>query len=338
MKTIGIIATWFGGLPDYFNAWMKSAAANKDIDFIIISDQEIGGSSQNIRCVRTTLSAEVKKYETILNRKIRIEDAYKFCDCRLFFGLLYEEELSKYDFWGYCDIDLVFGDIRKFVTDEVLQSYDRVYTYGHLCLYRNNDRMKHIYDLKGGIYSLDEIFIGKAKTTPEEYFGVNRICLKNKIPVYHAIDYADISSAYGKRMNMAHGKTNSRHQCFVWEDGHAYRIYEESGAIKREELVYIHWQKRKPVLDCTPEAFQGKNKFIITHNRLVTDSPKQFTKEILDFYNPVISERQRKALRRSYLAGKIRTFCKSPLSTKRIWFRQLRYRAMGKICQSETYK
>jgi len=27
-------------------------------------------------------------------------------------------------FWGYCDIDLIFGNIRAFMTDELLNEYD----------------------------------------------------------------------------------------------------------------------------------------------------------------------------------------------------------------------
>ncbi|MCD8039317.1 MAG: hypothetical protein LUE96_09575, partial [Lachnospiraceae bacterium] len=161
---IGIIATWFGELPNYFSAWLKSAEANKSIDFIVISDCDVESESSNIITIKSTLQNEVRKYEEKLKRRIKIDNAYKFCDCRLFFGLLYEDMLSEYDFWGYCDIDLVFGDIRSFVTDTVLEKYDRIYTYGHLCLYRNNTLMKNVYKMPGMIYSLDEIFLGEAKT------------------------------------------------------------------------------------------------------------------------------------------------------------------------------
>ena len=254
-----------------------------------------------------------------------------FLTCRLFFGILYEDILKKYDFWGYCDIDLVFGDIRKFVTDELLSHYDRIYTYGHLCLYRNNEMMRHIYDLKGGIYSLDEIFIGKAKTTPEEHFGVNRICQMNDINVYQNVDYADINVIYRSRMEMVQPERNSEHQVFVWENGHAYRVYTKGNVIEREELVYIHWQKKKPKIKPDLANVGVSEKFIITPEKIILNFDENLTQESIDRFNPVIHDVQRKRLKRKYYCYKLKEFFFSSCAVKRIWIRQMRYRILNKI-------
>ncbi len=322
---IGVIVTWFGNLPSYFPAWLKSAEANSSIDFIVISDQDVVSDKSNILIHKTTLSSEIKKYQKVLGRRVAIQDAYKFCDCRLFFGVLYAELLQNYDFWGYCDIDLIFGNIRNFVTDDVLKQNDRIYMYGHLCLYRNNEQMNHIYDLTGGIYSLDEIFEGKAKTTPEEHFGVNRICRLNHIKVYQKREFADLHSFLPMRLNMARD-TNYTHQTFLWEDGGAYRVYEEDDMIRRQELVYIHFQKRKPILDCTESEFANVNCFLISAEKFVSDVPALDTVELLDFYNPPVTKRSFAKARRKYLRKKMKMFIVAPLATKRIWLRQIRYR------------
>lgn len=39
---------------------------------------------------------------------------------------MFQEYIKDYDFWGHCDADLIFGDIRKFVTDDILNKYDRL--------------------------------------------------------------------------------------------------------------------------------------------------------------------------------------------------------------------
>ena len=31
-----------------------------------------------------------------------------------------------YDFWGHCDMDLIWGDIRNFITEDVLSKYDKI--------------------------------------------------------------------------------------------------------------------------------------------------------------------------------------------------------------------
>lgn len=327
---IGVIVTWFGELPTYFQAWLKSAEYNSTIDFIIISDQDVFSDKTNIITHKTTLSEEIGKYRKQLNRKIVIDEAYKFCDCRLFFGQLYADLLEKYDFWGYCDIDLIFGDIRKFVTGEVLKQYDRIYMYGHLCLYRNCDDMNHIYDKKGGIYSPDEIFEGKAKTTPEEHYGVNRICRINRIPTYTRRDFADLFSFLPHRFSMSHDK-NYEHQLFLWDKGHVYRVYGEDGEIQRQELVYVHFQKRKPVPDCESSEFSHMDRFIISPEQFITAYREPFTMEDLDRYNPPVSRKEFKKYRHIYLRNKMQRFFRSPFDTKKIWIRQMRYRIMDKV-------
>lgn len=330
MKKIAIIVTWFGKLPSYFPAWLKSAESNNTIDFLIFCDQDISSDKDNIITYKTTLQDEVLRYEKILNRKISISNAYKFCDCRLFFGLFYEQFIKDYDFWGYCDIDLVFGDIRNFVTDEILSTYDRIYEYGHLCLYRNNYKMNHIYDLNGGIYTLDEIFEGRAKTTPEEHFGVNRICKLNNIRWYRKEDYIDLRVSLTKRLEVSNKKKNTLHQIYIWRHGKAYCFHCENGNLYTDEVVYIHWQKKKPIIE-DEKLFNDIYEFVITTDKFIVDLPKHFTEKWMDRVNPPMKEYEKKVARYKYLFKTMKKYLKSDIPTKRIWFRQIRYRLMDYV-------
>ena len=51
---------------------------------------------------------------------------------------MFSEYLTGYDFWGHCDIDLLWGNIRRFVTDEKLKKYKKLYTAGACVLYKND--------------------------------------------------------------------------------------------------------------------------------------------------------------------------------------------------------
>ena len=44
-----------------------------------------------------------------------VNSPYKLCDYKPVYGLIFDEDLQDYDFWGHCDVDLIFGDIRKFI-------------------------------------------------------------------------------------------------------------------------------------------------------------------------------------------------------------------------------
>lgn len=317
---IGIIVTWFGILPDYFSAWLISAEANKCIDFLLFTDCDIESKADNIKIHNISMEGTIALFEKKLDRKIIINNSYKFCDCRPFFGILFEDYLKDYDFWGYCDIDLMFGDIRHFLTDDVLRKYDRFYQYGHLSIFRNNYEMCHLYDLPGGLFSQDEIFLGEVKTTPEEYFGINNICEVNKIRWYTKVDFADFRVAYKDRLECVHGKNNYHNQIFYWKDGCAYRRYEERGVMKDEEFVYIHWQKRKPLLW---GQISDKNAIIVTPARLISEiSLDDITIEYMQQLNPDISKIKRKIYKYKYLEYKIINFIKSSYKVKRVWIRQ----------------
>ncbi|MEI3231922.1 MAG: DUF6625 family protein [Gordonibacter pamelaeae] len=148
-NSIAVIVTWFGGLPGYWPYWLKTAEANKSIDFHVFSDCDIRSSASNIIVHRTTFDSEISRCRSMLNREVTIAESYKFVIAALSFGLIYADYLGGYDFWGYCDIDLAFGSIRDFVTDDILAKHDRIYQYGHFCLFRNNEKINHLIESPG---------------------------------------------------------------------------------------------------------------------------------------------------------------------------------------------
>lgn len=324
---IGIIVTWFGPLPAYFDAWLMSAERNTNINFLCFSDHEIKSASPNIIYYKTTFGQTVALCEQKLGRKVSFANSYKFCDARLFFGQIYEDYLRGYDFWGYCDIDLMFGDIRSFLTDEILQKYDRVFQYGHLCIYRNNEQMKHLFNLPGSIYKLNEILMGSAKTTPEEHWGANRICEKNKIRWYTNVVFADLFVRYPDRLNITHGLVNYEKQLFFWQDGKVERIYEENGETKMNEFVYIHWQKRKPII---AGDIRKTNCAIITSNKIIATELQTLLVAPPYELNLAMTDAEIGQANKAYIKKKLLEFLHCSLAQKKIWLRQMFYRVTEK--------
>lgn len=76
----------------------------------------------------------------------------KIWDYRCALGLLYEEQLEGYDFWGHCDFDMVFGDVDKWFDDATLNELDiwsnhDTYICGPWTLYRNTVQVKNLFIL-----------------------------------------------------------------------------------------------------------------------------------------------------------------------------------------------
>lgn len=320
MKKIAVIVTWFGDLPGYFPVWLRGAEWNASVDFFCFFDHPFESSAENIHLVLTTMEEEIRRISDAVGEKIRIRNAYKFCDLRPFFALGYEEYIAGYDFWAYCDIDMVFGDLRHFLTDEVLSSYDRFYEYGYLSVFRNCERMNHLYDLPGGIYSRRAIFRGKGKCTPEEQYGLYRISEKNGVSWYREKNYADFYIPYSSYI--LNWRENYPEQAFYWENGKVFRAYVENGTVCMEEMAFLHWQKRKPVaLEGALEA----GSFFLTPTVFVPKKPGLPSREEIVRVNPPLSEEEKKDQDRVYLKKKMNDFRKASWSQKRIWLKQKWY-------------
>lgn len=324
---IAVIVVWFGQLPVYFPAWLRSAEMNPDVDFFLFFDQEVQSESPNIHIVKTTLEQEIARASRELHETVSICNAYKFCDVRPFFGLVYREFLENYDFWGFCDIDLVFGQIRAFLADEVLSRYERFYEWGHFSLFKNNEKINHIYDLPGGLYSRDETLCGIAKVNAEEHYGLNRICKKNDIKWYLNTDFADFYVCYSD-LQLCTGTCNYTHQVFYWEDGRAYRsAIDKDEKVITNEYVYIHWQKRKPKI--SSDGLRN-NSFFIMSDALIPKPKGIPSAENIARLSPVIGGKVRKKEKHVYFQKKIHEFFGSSLKQKKIWLRQKR------VCIKET--
>lgn len=152
MNKIILINCYFGKLPWYFNLFLKSCEANPTIDFLFFLNEEvIGKVPKNVKIIDFTLSKFNFLATEKLNLKINIINGYKLCDLKPAYGVIFQSYLVNYDFWGVCDIDLVFGRIREFMTEDLLNNYDVIsvkdsFPSGYFLLFRNNTIVNHLYE------------------------------------------------------------------------------------------------------------------------------------------------------------------------------------------------
>ena len=139
MRSILIIHMYFGKLPDFFRIWLKSCEDNPSIDFLICTDQPVSSDKPNIRIYNTTLDEIRIRAASVLDFETVLSSPRKLCDYKGLFGLIMHEYTCNYDFWGYCDSDLVFGDIRAFLTEERLNDFQFFLVMGHFHLQRTHD-------------------------------------------------------------------------------------------------------------------------------------------------------------------------------------------------------
>jgi len=272
---ICIVCPYFGPLPNYIDLVFKSCSYNKSIDWLIYSDCEnYLFKTDNVKIVKCSLEEFRKKIQDRFDFKISLKTPYKLCDYRPAYGYILEDVLSEYDFWGHCDLDMVFGDIRGFCPDEVLSKYNKIFTRGHLALYRNTPEVNRYYKSKGTKTSYETVFSSSNSWGFDEMSGINQILREHNIPQYSSVDrIADIGTLHYQfklPSIIINQLKNYRGQVFYWEDGHIWRAFIYKGEIFTNEFAYIHFKQRKfAVFDfdkqsnylgffITPEGFKGK--------------------------------------------------------------------------------
>lgn len=151
MKKIKFINCYFGEWPVWFDGFLLSCKYNKNIDWLFFTDCKIPKNyPSNVKFVKCSMNYLSKLATKKVKFKVKIKRPYKFCDLKPAYGLVFEDYLKNYDFWGMCDIDIIFGDIKKFVTDDMLDKYDVISSRkenisGHFSLFRNNDEINNIF-------------------------------------------------------------------------------------------------------------------------------------------------------------------------------------------------
>ena len=157
--------------------------------------------------------------------------------------------LQEYDYWGYCDMDMVFGDLRSWFDRYDLWKYDKFLSFGHLTLMRNTSENNQRFRLPctpGKGY--EDAFKAPGSTHFCEA-EINRIYNCYGFPFFQQRICADIDWIY-RRMRLSGDFPDYKYQAFFWQEGKVWRAYKKWYPIgfyyrlEVEEFPYIHFQKR----------------------------------------------------------------------------------------------
>jgi hypothetical protein len=151
MQKIALINCFFGTFPWYFPFFIKSCTSNPTVDFLIFSDNDYKGVlPSNVRIMPFTLARFNELATAKLGFEVSVKKPYKLCDFKPAYGLLFSDYLVDYDFWGMCDIDIILGRIREFMTPELLENHDVIstrndYLSGWFLLFKNTTEINSLF-------------------------------------------------------------------------------------------------------------------------------------------------------------------------------------------------
>ncbi len=264
MKSIIIIIPFFGTLPNTFKFWYQSALNNPTINFLLFTDCCIS-NAKNIKVIECSFNKFIQDIQSKFDFKINISAPYKLCDFRPAYGDIFQEYIRNYDFWGFGDVDLVYGDIRYFITEDKLNTYDIISGWGHLTLYRNNQYCNNFYKKNiSGFQFYKDVFSNPQNSLFDEYHrkGIGdlwKFLHPDKVWDHRLFDDIKIPRHKIHFYSVFHPEYSN---FLIFEyDNDLYRLYVKKNKIVREKSLYVHLQKRKMKI-----RTNNVNKYLIVPN------------------------------------------------------------------------
>lgn len=245
MKKACFIVPFFGKFPNYFDLFLKSIEKNPEFDWLFFTDDTDYSFPKNAKVYEMRFEGVKDLIQEKFDFRVSLDAPYKLCDYRCAFGYLFEEYISEYEFWGYCDVDLVFGRISDFIQDDDYERYDKIGHLGHFSLYKNAPEVNKVFMSDS---SYKTVFTNSHNFIFDEWHenSINRILLKNNKRINYLNSWADVypfSSYFNLvRLNLEKNVyiTENRIRLFKWQNGYISSIH----AGKSEEFMYVHFQKR----------------------------------------------------------------------------------------------
>lgn len=149
---IVIIIVWFGKFPEWFRFWEVSAKFNRDIDWIIYHDDEtLEKEDCNIKIKFMQEHQFWQKACDTVNFLIPYRSLRRVCDLRPFFGIIFSNDIQMYDYFGWGDMDVVYGDMKPFLTPSVMNNqvitFNKWHLNGSLTLMKKCNETRSLLDI-----------------------------------------------------------------------------------------------------------------------------------------------------------------------------------------------
>jgi hypothetical protein len=261
--------------------WRESALRNPSIDFMFFTDAEVE-PAKNIIVNKMQFEVFRNYIQNVFDFPIVLDRPYILCDFKPAYGESLQQYISKYDYWGYGDLDVVYGDIRTFLTDEVLANHKFFLGFGHLTLYHNDEETNSYYKvIKNGYQDYHESLSTREQTFFDEYDHKGtadkwREC--RPLDSWTTFPFDNVSKP--KQSYHFNSLTRGWEQViFEHIDSKLYMIRFNKGELEKIESLYAHFQHRPFMKD----KVNNYDHFLITPSSMI-DYPSNFVKCRLKFY------------------------------------------------------
>lgn len=280
MKIV-IIVPYYGKLPSYFQLFLDSCKRNSTFNWLLFTDDQTAYYyPENVSVIYNTFDACKKIVQSKFDFEVELSEPQKLCDYKCAYGYIFEEYVGNADFWGYCDVDIIWGKLDTFITKEMLQKYDKLFSLGHFTLYRNTPEINQVFmhPLNGRL-RYKEVFTTIKGCAFDEWYpeNVNEIFVHTNYRLLLENICADIESYKTQfvlntydLMKKRYVSIDQRNMLFEYRNGHITQLVKENSKIEKKEYPYIHLQKRKMTI--AADIQPGSDYYIVPNYFIPLDS------------------------------------------------------------------
>ena len=237
-----LVVLYAGRLPNYFELFLRSAARNTSVRWALLCDQRPAAElPANVAWVPFSITDLENRARARLGIRTRIEHPYKLCDFKPTVGMLYPEVVEGFDYWGHCDPDIIWGDIRSFTKLDKSSPLLKLQGSGAYSIYRNTDAGNSLFMLPHPWISYRKVLSSPKNFSFDEWPGLWRVLEHHDVPRSNEMYMAEM--LVGSRdLRLQWGK-NYREQVFFWQNGRLLRRF-WGDCEGMDEFAYAHLQKR----------------------------------------------------------------------------------------------
>jgi hypothetical protein len=267
MNSIVIIIPWYGEIPNYFPFFLKGLDFNSDVvDVLFVTDVPIQNKVPSNFKIKPLAWEELnKRIKEVIGKEANIKNPYKLCDFKPMFGKIFEKEIEDYKYWGYGDIDLIYGDLKRFLPFDGIENYDVItfrenVMHGPFSLFKNNSYTRNLYSKTNKL--LDIITNPNCIGFDE---AARRKPWRNGIRLYNLIEldnFWDWSSIVQYEADQGKLRLFERNYCLEYIHSNCILNFNKGKlTIGMDEYAFFHWVCHKKL-----------NNFYIPQWNIIPDS------------------------------------------------------------------
>lgn len=263
------LCCYFGQWPSHLRFWLKSCSYNRGVHFILVTDisTDLYDIPDNVQVVKMSFAKVRERIQQKFPEvKISLDRPYKLCDFKVAYGWIFDDLFEGYDYWGFFDIDTIWGDIEKFIPANSDLHLIKIFPCGHLSFIRNIAPWNKIYELVNKVAGTPcrNNMEGKCVATWQECFSsadshyydeegglepmlayYTRSTLDARHSTFCSVSFDNILPPWRfDHFLSINFPEKSNHLVYSFREGRLHRHYLKGLTPACEEVSYVHFSKR----------------------------------------------------------------------------------------------